>query len=91
MPKHDPMDALRHDPTGAQLLGDPKSLEALLKSPEAQTLASLFQQLGGDRLRDSAEAALSGDGKALGAILEKVQADPEGAKALRSMGKKTSS
>ena len=89
MPKHDPMEALKQDPKAAALLGDQAALTALLKSKEAQTLAQLFQQMGGDQLRQAAQAAAGGDGAALGAIVDKVRADPEGAKAMAAMDKKT--
>ena len=89
MPKQDPMEALKKNPEAAALLGDQAALAALLHSKEAQTLAQLFQQMGGDQLRQAAQAAAGGDGAALGAILDKVQADPEGARAMAAMERKT--
>ncbi len=90
MPKQDPMDALKRDPQAAQLLGDPVALKSLLQSQEAKTLAGLLQQMGGAGLQQAAQAATRGDASALSAILQKVQADPQGAKAMDSISKKTS-
>lgn len=89
MPKQDPMDALKRDPKAAQLLGDQAALAALLQSKEARTLASLLQQMGGAGLQQAAQAATTGDPSALNDILKKVQADPQGARAMESISKKT--
>lgn len=89
MPKHDPMEALKQDPTAAALLGDQAALAALLQSKEAKALAEMFQRMGGDQLQQAAQAAAGGDGAALGAIVDKVRADPTGAKAMEAMSRKT--
>ena len=89
MPKQDPVEALKKNPEAAALLADQTALADLLKSKEAQKLAQLFQQVGGDQLRQAAQAAAGGDGAALGAIVDKVRANPEGAKAMEAMEKKT--
>lgn len=89
MPKHDPMEALKKDPTAAALLGDQAALAALLQSDEAKALAQMFQRLGGDQLQQAAQAAAGGDGAALGAIVSKVRADPAGAKAMEAISRKT--
>ena len=89
MAKQDPLDALKQDPKAAALLGDKEALAALLQSDEARTLARLFEQMGGDDLKQAASSAVAGDGAALGALLKKVQADPKGAKAMEAMNKKT--
>ena len=89
MPKQDPMDALKRDPKAAQLLGDQSALRALLQSQEAQTLAGLLQQMGGAGLQQAAQSAAAGDASALNDILKKVQADPQGAKAMETISKKT--
>lgn len=89
MPKHDPMEALKKDPTAAALLGDQAALAALLQSDEAKALAQMFQRMGGDQLQQAAQAAVQGDGAALGAIVGKVRADPAGAKAMEAMSRKT--
>ena len=89
MPKRDPMEALKQDPQAAALLGDQAALTALLKSKEAQTLAQLLQSMGGDQLKQAAQAAAGGDPSALGAIVDKVRANPAGAKAMESMERKT--
>ena len=89
MPKQDPMEALKKNPEAAQLLGDQAALAALLQSKEAQTLAQLLQQVGGDQLKQAAQAAAGGDGAALGALVDKVRANPEGAKAMEAMERKT--
>ena len=88
MPKLDPMEALKQNPQAAALLADQAALTALLKSKEAQTLAQLFQQVGGDRLKQAAQAAAGGDPSALGAIVDKVRDDPAGAKAMESIERK---
>ena len=88
MPKRDPMEALKQDPKAAALLGDQAALTALLQSKEAQTLAQLLQSMGGDQLKQAAQAAVGGDPSALGAIVDKVRSDPEGAKAMAAMDKK---
>ncbi len=88
MPKQDPMEALKRDPKAAALLGDQAALASLLRSKEAQTLAQLFQKVGGDQLRQAAQAAAGGDGAALGAIVDKVRANPEGARAMEAMDRK---
>lgn len=89
MPKHDPMEALKKDPAAAALLGDQAALAALLQSKEAKTLAEMFQRMGGDQLKQAAQAAAGGDGAALGAIVDKVRADPAGAKAMEAISRKT--
>ena len=89
MPKHDPMEALTQDPKAAALLGDQAALTALLKSKEAQTLAQLLQSMGGDQLKQAAQAAAGGDPTALGALVDKVRANPEGARAMEAMERKT--
>ena len=89
MPKQDPMEALKKNPGAAQLLGDQAALAALLQSKEAQTLAQLLQKVGGDQLKQAAQAAAGGDGAALGALVDKVRANPEGAKAMEAMERKT--
>lgn len=89
MPKQDPMEALKKDPAAAALLGDPAALTALLQSEEAKALAQMFQRVGGAQLQQAAQAAAGGDGAALGAIVDKVRADPAGAKAMEAMGRKT--
>ena len=88
MPKQDPMEALKKNPEAAALLADQAALSALLQSKEAQQLAQLFQQVGGDQLKQAAQAAAGGDGAALGAIVDKVRANPQGAKAIEAMEKK---
>ena len=88
MPKRDPMEALKKDPQAAALLADQAALTALLQSKEAQTLAQLLQSMGGDQLKQAAQAAAGGDPSALGAIVDKVRANPEGAKAMEAMDKK---
>ena len=90
MAKQDPLSALKQDPKAASLLGDQKALAALLQSDEAKTLAQLLQSVGGDGLKQAATAAAAGDSGALGKLLEKVRADPRGAKAMESMDKKMS-
>lgn len=89
MPKQDPIDALKRDPKAAQLLGDQAALTALLQSKEARTLAGLLQQMGGAGLQQAAQAATAGDASALNDILKKVQADPQGARAMEAISKKT--
>ena len=89
MPKQDPMEALKKNPEAAQLLGDQAALAALLQSKEAQTLAQLLQQMGGDQLKQAAQAAAGGDGAALGAIVDKVRSNPAGARAMEAMERKT--
>lgn len=89
MAKQDPLNALKQDPSASKLLGDKAALAALLQSEEAKTLAGLFQRMGGDGLKQAAQSAVAGDGTALSAILEKVQSDPQGAKAMEAMGRKT--
>lgn len=89
MPKQDPMDALRRDPKAAQLLGDQAALKALLQSEEARTLAGLLRQMGGAELQQAAQSATAGDGAALNAILEKVHSDPQGARAMEAISRKT--
>lgn len=89
MPKHDPMEALKKDPAAAALLGDPAALAALLQSKEAKTLAEMFQRVGGDQLRQAAQAAAGGDGAALSAIVDKVRSDPAGAKAMEAIDRKS--
>lgn len=89
MPKQDPMDALKRDPKAARLLGDQAALAALLQSQEAKTLAGLLQQMGGAGLQQAAQAATAGDASALNDILKRVQADPQGARAMEAISKKT--
>lgn len=88
MSKQDPLNALKQDPQAAALLGDKAALAALLQSDEAKTLAQLFQQMGGDGLKQAAQSAAAGDGAALGQLVKKLQADPRGAQAMASMDKK---
>ena len=88
MPKQDPMEALKKNPEAAQFLADQAALAALLQSKEAQTLAQLLQSMGGDQLKQAAQAAVGGDPSALGAIVDKVRSDPEGAKAMAAMDQK---
>ncbi len=85
MAKQDPVEQLKQDPKAAQLLGDREALAQLLKSKEAQTLAQLLQQMGGGGLRQAAEAAMAGDGSALGSIVDKVRSHPAGAKAMEAI------
>ncbi len=89
MPKHDQMEALKKDPAAAALLGDQAALAALLQSKEAKALAEMFQRVGGDQLRQAAQAAAGGDGAALSAIVDKVRSDPAGAKAMEAIDRKT--
>lgn len=89
MSKQDAMETLRKDPQAAALLGDQAALAALLQSQEARALADLFQRVGGDQLRQAAQAAAGGDGAALGAIVDKVRADPAGARAMEAISRKT--
>lgn len=90
MKKHsEPIDALKQDPQAAALLGDRKALGELLGSREAQTLAQMFRQLGGDGLQAAATSAAQGDGAALQAILGKVMSDPKGAQAMEDLRRKT--
>lgn len=88
MSKQDPLNALKQDPQAAALLGDKAALAALLQSDEAKTLAQLFQQMGGDGLKQAAQSAAAGDGAALGQLVKKLQSDPRGAQAMASMDKK---
>lgn len=88
MSKQDPLNALKQDPQAAALLGDKAALAALLQSDEAKTLAQLFQQMGGDGLKQAAQSAAAGDGAALGQLVKKLQVDPRGAQAMASMDKK---
>lgn len=67
---------------------NPDKIGKLLKSPESQTLAALFQQFGGESLQKAAEAAAKGDPAALQEILSKVAAAPQGADALKKLEKK---
>lgn len=89
MSQQDPLHALKQDPNASKLLGDTAALTALLQSDEAKTLASLFQRMGGDSLKQAAKSAAAGDGAALSAIVEKVRSDPQGAKAMEAMDRKT--
>ncbi len=68
---------------------NPEAIKKLLKSPESQTLAALFQQFGGKSLQKAAEAAAKGDPTALQGILNQVAAVPQGADALKKLEKKT--
>lgn len=86
--KQDPLSALKAEPKAAKLLGDENALKALLQSQEAQTLAGMFQKLGGDGLRQAAQSAAAGDPAALQSILEQVMKDPAGAKAVENISKK---
>lgn len=89
MSKQDPLRALAQDPQAAALLSDQAALKSLLQSEEAKTLAALLQQMGGQGLGQAAQAAAGGDGAALGSILERVAADPAGARAMETIRKKT--
>lgn len=89
MDMQDPMRALKRDPKAAALLEDQAALAALLQSEEAKTLAGLLQSVGGAGLQQAAQAAARGDSSALSAIVDKVRADPKGARAMAAMDKKT--
>lgn len=85
MPSHDPLDALKQDPQAAALLSDPKALAALLGSKEAKTMANLLQKVGKAQLQAAAQAAVSGDGTALGQILDKVTQNADGKSAMEAL------
>lgn len=89
MAKQDPLGALKRDPQAAAVLGDKEALAALLQSDEARTLAQLFEQMGGDSLKQAAVSAAAGDGAALGALVKKVRADPKGVRAMEAIDRKT--
>lgn len=89
MDMQDPMRTLKRDPKAAALLEDQAALAALLQSEEAKTLAGLLQSVGGAGLQQAAQAAARGDSSALSAIVDKVRADPKGARAMAAMDKKT--
>lgn len=91
MSHSDPMDALRQDPEAARLLRDPAALRRLLSGPQAQALAALLRQAGGENLRDAAVSAAKGDGGPLSSILSKVAASPDGARAMEDLSKQAES
>lgn len=82
-------DALKNDPQAAKLLRDPKGLQALLSSPETQKLMALLNQNAGGGLQSAAQAAAAGKPEALMGLLEQVMGNPEGAKAVEGLKKKT--
>lgn len=88
MSKFDPLDSLRGE-DGAEILKSPEALKQLLSSQQAQSIAALLQQVGGERLGEAAEAAARGDGSQLNAILSRLSADPKGAKAMKDLEQKT--
>ena len=85
MPTHDPLDALKRDPKAAALLSDPNALAALLRSPEAKAMANLLQKAGKGKLQAAAQSAASGDGAALGQILEQISQSSEGKAAMDAL------
>ena len=90
MTRPDPAwDALKQDPQAAQILKDPKGLQALLAAPETQKLMTLLNQSAGDGLQAAAQAAAKGKPDALMGILNQVMGSPEGAKAAEAFQKKT--
>lgn len=90
MPQSDPtLDALKKDPQAARLLNDPAGLKALLSSPETQTLMSLLSRQGGDGLQAAAQAAAKGKPEELMSLLNRVMENPEGARAVEGIRKKT--
>lgn len=82
-------ESLKNDPQVAKLLRDPKGLQALLSSPETQKLMSLLNQNAGGGLQSAAQSAATGKPEALMGLLERVMGDPEGAKAVEGLKKKT--
>ena len=83
------LDALKQDPQAAQLLRDPKGLQALLSSPETQRLMALLNQSAGAGLQSAAQAAAKGKPDALMGLLNQVMGSPEGAQAVEGLKKKT--
>lgn len=89
MQKHDPtLEALKADPQAAQLLSDPKALNALLSSPETQRLMALLNQSAGAGLTQAAQAAAKGKPEALMGILNQVMSSPAGSQAVEGLQKK---
>lgn len=88
MPKQDPFGALKQDPQAAALLSDPKALSALLRSKEAQAMASLLQKAGDSQLQAAAQAAVSGSPEALNKILAQVSKSAEGKAAMEALEKR---
>ena len=90
MTRPDPAwDALKQDPQAAQILKDPKGLQALLSSPETQKLMSLLNQSAGDGLQAAAKAAATGKPEALMGLLNQVMNTQEGSQAVEGLKKKT--
>ena len=73
---------LADSPEAAQLLRNRQELSRLLSSPESRQLLAMLQRQAGDGLRQAAQAALQGDGSQLAALMERVTASSEGARAV---------
>lgn len=70
------------------LLRNKDSLEALMKSGEAQRLMELLNQNAGDGLKDAAKSAMSGDAAPLMKLVEGLMRHPESSKLVEQLNKK---
>lgn len=70
-----------------QMLGDKKTLERLVNSPDARALANMLNQ-GMDQasLQKIAENAAKGDTAQLKALIQSIASKPGGAEAMQRLG-----
>ena len=71
-------------PEARELLADREAISRLLAAPESRQLLELLRRQGGD-LQQAAQAALKGDGRELSALMDRVTATGEGARAAEKL------